>query len=105
MDAIKLHKGQFDAAQAEKIAAGYQEKIDQYKQEEQEISEKAKALEAQRDRSLELRKGFSSGLTYLQIAILLASLTALVKQIMFWYASIVVGVIGVYYFFSTMMLM
>ena len=105
MDAIKLHKGQFDTAQADKIAAGYQEKIDQYKQEEQEISEKAKALEAQRDRSLELRKGFSSGLTYLQIAILLASLTALVKQIMFWYASIVVGVIGVYYFFSTMMLM
>jgi len=82
MDAIKLHKGQFDTAQAEKIAAGYQ-----------------------RDRSLELRKGFSSGLTYLQIAILLASLTALVKQIMFWYASIVVGVIGAYYFFSTMMLM
>ena len=27
------------------------------------------------------------------------------KQIMFWYASIVVGVIGVYYFFSTRMLL
>ena len=35
----------------------------------------------------------------------LVALTALVKQIMFWYASIVVGAIGAYYFFSTMMLM
>ena len=69
------------------------------------MSETAKGLEAKRDHSLELRTGFSSGLTYLQIAILLASLTALVKQIMFWYASIVVGAIGAYYFFSTLMLM
>ncbi|WP_294160309.1 DUF4337 domain-containing protein [uncultured Selenomonas sp.] len=105
LDAIKLHQGQFDAAQADKIAAGYQEKIDQYKQEEKEISDKAKGLEAQRDHALELRKGFSSGLTYLQIAILLASLTALVKQLMFWYASIVVGVVGAYYFFSTLILL
>ena len=45
------------------------------------------------------------GFGVFQIAILLASLTALVKQIMFWYASIVVGAIGAYYFFSTLMLM
>ena len=105
IDQIKLHEDQFNREQADKTIAKYQAKIEQYKQEEQEISETAKGLEAKRDHSLELRTGFSSGLTYLQIAILLASLTALVKQIMFWYASIVVGAIGAYYFFSTLMLM
>ena len=105
LDQIKLHEGQFNPEEAAKVEAAYQKKIDEYKAEEKEISEQAKALEATRDRSLELRKGFSSGLTYLQIAILLASLTALIKQMMFWYASIVVGLIGMYYFFSTLMIM
>ena len=105
LDAIKLHEGQFDSETAQKVAAGYQEKITTYKQEEKEISEKAKELEAKRDRSLELRVGFANGLTYLQIAILLTSLTALIKQLMFWYAGLVVGAIGAYYFFATLMLM
>ncbi len=105
LDAIKLHQGQFNGEEAEKVAAGYQEQIATYKQEEKEISEKAKALEAKRDRSLELRVGFANGLTYLQIAILLTSLTALIKQLLFWYAGLAVGAVGAYYFFSTLMLM
>ena len=46
---------------------------------------------------------FAGALTYLQIAILLSSLAALVKQVYFWYISIGVGAIGIYYFVSTLL--
>ncbi|MGN0940839.1 MAG: DUF4337 domain-containing protein [Selenomonadaceae bacterium] len=102
---ITLNQRNLDSEAAEKTIEKYQQKVDEYKDEEKDISEKAKALEAKRDRSLELRTGFSQGLTYLQIAILLSSLAALIKLIYFWYASLAIGAVGVFYFVSTLMVM
>ncbi len=92
-----------DAEQRAALIDKYQQTVERYAAEEKEISEKAKASEASRDRFLTLYGSFAGALTYLQIAILLSSLAALVKQVYFWYISIGVGAIGIYYFVSTLL--
>jgi hypothetical protein len=77
--------------------------VDRYKAEEKEIMKDARAAEETRDKALELNKGFAGALTFLQIAILMVSLAGLVKQIWFWYAGLVVGVVGIFQFAAMMM--
>ena len=104
LDEIEL---KYDEAVPEKLAAvkkKYEETIARYDQEQAEISAEAKQKEIQRDHFLELNRGFAGALTYLQIAILLVSLAALVKQLYFWYIGIAVGLFGVYHFIVTMMI-
>lgn len=96
-----------DIADAEKFTAlkeKYKERIDRYEAEQKEISAEAREKEAQRDHFLELNRSFASAVTFLQIAILLVSLAALVKQRTFWYIGMVIGVFGVYQFVTALMM-
>ena len=102
IDHMKMNSS-LDEAQKAKLIEKYQETVNRYKAEEKEISEKAKASEALRDRSLNLQVRFADALTYLQISILLVSLAALVKQIYFWYIGLCIGSVGVVCFISTLM--
>ena len=102
LDHLKIN-GALDPEGKEKLMKKYQETVDRYKAEEKEIMQSARAAEATRDRSLELNKGFAGALTFLQIAILLTSLAALVKQIWFWYAGLAVGAVGVFNFVTMLM--
>lgn len=80
-----------------------EETIARYDKEQQEIKAAAAAKEAERDHFLALNRGFAGALTYLQIAIMLVSLSGLVKQIYFWYVGIALGAFGIFNFISTMM--
>ena len=93
-----------DPAQLAELKKRYQDTIDRYNQEQEEISAEAKKHEADRDHFLALNKGFAGALTYLQIAILLTSLAGLMKQKYFWYAGMLIGVFGIYNFVATMMI-
>ena len=102
IDHMKLNPS-LDEVQKAKLIEKYQAAVDRYKAEEKEISEKAKASEALRDRSLDLQIRFANALTYLQISILLVSLAALVKQIYFWYIGLCIGSVGAICFISTLL--
>jgi len=98
IDHLTLAAAGLDPVETPKTLEKYRQTVGRYKAEEKEIMEKARASEAERDNALALNKGFAGALTYLQIAILLVSLSALVKQVYFWYIGMVVGGFGVFQF-------
>ncbi|MBU1692145.1 MAG: DUF4337 domain-containing protein [Gammaproteobacteria bacterium] len=84
-------------AYKEKIA-DYKKKIDKYEIEESEIQEKAKQLESIRDEAQIHARVFGVAVIYLQIAILLSSIAALLKKKVVWYGGVVAGLVGLMYF-------
>jgi len=89
------------------VVAEYQNKIDAYTQkskkyedEKADIMKKAQALEASRDDAQKHSGAFGIAAMFLQIAILLSSIGALMKQKYFWFIGMVSGVFGLVYFFN-----
>jgi uncharacterized membrane-anchored protein len=76
----------------------YRGKIQRYEDEKKEIQEKAKFLEADRDDCKIHSKFFGYAIVFLQIAILLCAISGFTKQKYLWYASIVLGLVGIYCF-------
>ena len=93
-----------DPAKLEELKKAYNDTIDRYEKEQDEIKSGAQAKEKDRDHFLALNRGFAGSLTYLQIAILLTSLAGLMKQIYFWYAGIAIGAFGIFNFVQAMMM-
>lgn len=81
----------------EKIAS-CTKKIHQYELEKEEISRAAKKFEADRDDCKLHSSAFGIAVIFLQISILLSSISALAKKKYVWFLSILVGVIGIVYF-------
>ena len=109
-----IYKAQLDALQADtdtdtdpaklaELKSKFQAEIDRYEAEQKDIKTQAVAKGIERDGYLTLNRGFASALTFLQIAIMLASLSTLMKQIYFWYASMALGAFGMVLFFKTML--
>jgi hypothetical protein len=86
------------AAEFEKRAASYKEKVEKYDKEKEEIKKKADDLEARRDDSQKHSGAFGLAAMFLQIAILLSSIAALMKQKYFWFIGIGAGCVGILYF-------
>jgi hypothetical protein len=80
-----------------KIAA-YGEKIKKYDAQKADIEKKAKSYEQEIKDAQAHSRDFGMAVIFLQIAILLASISALMKQIGMWYASLGVGTVGIVYF-------
>ena len=93
-----------DPAKLAELKKDYQETVDRYDRERDDIKADTQAKEKDRDHFLALNKNFAGSLTYLQIAILLVSLAGLMKQIYFWYAGIAIGAFGVFNFVQAMMM-
>ncbi len=83
----------------QKIGA-YQEKIQRYDKEKEEIKKKAEEFEAIRDEAKKHSGAFGLAAMFLQIAILLSSIAALMKQKYFWYLGMLSGAFGLWYFFN-----
>ncbi len=83
----------------QKISA-YQEKIQRYDAEKEDIKKKAEQLEIVRDEAQKHAGAFGLAAMFLQIAILLSSIAALMKQKYFWFLGVFSGVIGLGYFFN-----
>jgi hypothetical protein len=98
---MKARKGSMSAA----AVADYQNKIDLYGQkikrydaEKAEISKEAKRLEKQRDDAQKHTGIFGIAVIFLQIAILLSSIAALMKKKLVWMAGAASGAVGLLYF-------
>jgi len=82
----------------------YQDEIDRYKEEKEAIKKKAEALEASRNDAQKHSGGFGLAAMFLQIAILLSSIAALMKQKYFWFLGLAGGAFGLVYFFDGFLL-
>lgn len=81
-----------------KLIDGAQVKIKKYEDEREEIKKKAEALEAFRLECGAHSAAFGMGVIFLQIAILLSSIAALLKKKPLWVAGMVVGLVGIVHF-------
>jgi hypothetical protein len=86
------------AGEYEKKMALYTQKIKKYDNEKAEIFKEAKRLEAQRDDAQKHTGIFGIAVIFLQIAILLSSIAALMKKKAVWIAGAASGSAGLIYF-------
>lgn len=82
---------------AKKIES-YDQKIKKYDSEKEKIQADAKAFEEKRDRAQRHQQSFGMAVIFLQIAILLSSVSALMKKKPLWLVSIAAGSVGIVYF-------
>ena len=85
-------------ADYEKRAEAYGQKIKRYDDEKADIKKKAEELEKLRDDAQRHSGSFGMAAMFLQIAILLSSIAALMKQKYFWYIGMASGAGGLIYF-------
>jgi hypothetical protein len=78
----------------------YNDKLKRYDQEKAEISQEAKRLEGVRDQAQQHSQAFGMALIFLQIGILLSSISALLKKKPLWFLGLAVGAYGLIYFFN-----
>jgi hypothetical protein len=88
------------AADYEKRIGAYKEKIERYEREKEEVKKKAEDLEKRRDDSQLHSGAFGLAAMFLQIAILLSSIAALMKKKLFWFIGMGAGCFGLLYFFN-----
>lgn len=81
-----------------KKMASYDEKIKKYEGEKEKIQADAKAYEEKRDMAQRHQQAFGVAVIFLQIAILLSSVAALLKKKPLWFVSLGAGVAGLFYF-------
>lgn len=82
----------------EKKIEYYQQKIRIYEVEKAQIEKEARTLESRRDDAQKHAQIFGLAVIFLQIAILLSSIAALVKQKYVWIIGLATGVVGIFYF-------
>lgn len=76
----------------------YSKKIQKYDDEKTEIQKEAKKFEEIRNDAQKHSQIFGVAVIYLQIAILLSSIAALIKKRNIWFLGVVVGLVGILYF-------
>jgi phage regulator Rha-like protein len=91
---------QATVADYKKKIAEYEKKIARYDSEKAQIQKDAKALETVRDDAKNHGQAFGIAVIFLQIAILLASIAALMKKKPLWFLSMAVGLAGIVYFIN-----
>jgi hypothetical protein len=82
----------------EKKKALYKQKIKKYDEEKADIVKEAKRWEVQRDDAQEHAGIFGIAVIFLQIAILLSSIAALMKKKSIWIFGTALGAVGLVYF-------
>jgi len=89
--------GGFTPVEKEKAGAlreKYQNEIERYEKDKDQISEKAKEFENERAVVSRREDRFDAGEVVLDIALIICSLTLLTKRKAFWYSGMVIGVVG-----------
>lgn len=99
LDAEMLLPSQTQHAQRYQSAIDRAEtKINKYEKEKNEIQLNAKRLETQRDEAQRHARPFGLAVIFLQVAILVSSIAGLLQRKEIWYASLPIGVLGLFYF-------
>jgi len=79
-------------------AAAYAEKIAKYDVQKEEIKRQAESYDSVIASAQAHANAFGMAVIFLQIAILLSSVSALMKRKPVWYGGLAVGAVGVVYF-------
>jgi hypothetical protein len=88
------------ASDYEKKIAAYKENVEKYDREKEDIKKKAEELEKRRDDAQTHSGTFGLAAMFLQIAILLSSIAALMKKKFFWFIGVGAGCLGLLYFLN-----
>jgi hypothetical protein len=88
----------------EKKIDDYGKKIAKYEGEKITIQKDAKKFEAVRDDAQQHSQAFGIAVIFLQIAILLSSIAALLKKKLVWLLGLAVGIAGIFYFVNGFLL-
>ncbi len=83
---------------------GYGKKIAKYEEEKAQIQKEAKRFEEVRNDAQKHSQAFGIAVIFLQIAILLSSIAALIKRKLVWLLGLVVGLFGIFYFVNGFLL-
>jgi len=84
-----------DEKKRELLSEQYQKGVERYSGDKDEISEKAKELEGERDQYQRRADYFDAGEGILEFALIICSLTLLTNQKFFWFSGISIGAVGV----------
>ena len=103
LDAIKVDDPNVQQKFKDKIES-YKKELDRYKVEKKEIMQEAKNFEQLRDDAQKRQDAFGIGVIFLQMGILLSSISALMRVKTPWFVGCIVGVAGIVYFFNGMFL-
>ncbi|HJW32327.1 MAG TPA: DUF4337 domain-containing protein [Holophagaceae bacterium] len=98
---VKVLEGEKGGTRLEEARKALEEtkaKVAKYEKEKAEIKEKAETLEKERDGALRQGAPFGLAVIFLQIAILLSSIAALLKKKPIYFAGLAVGAVGLLYF-------
>jgi len=87
-----LDRGEKEKAEA--LREKYKSEIERYEKDKDQIGEKAKELENERAVVSRKEDRFDAGEVVLDIALIICSLTLLTRRKIFWYTSMVIGVVG-----------
>ena len=84
----------------ERRIADYAQRIERYNNEKAEIERTARSLESTREHALAHGQSFGVAVIFLQIAILLLSIAALMKKKPVWFVGLATGAVGFVYFLN-----
>jgi Domain of unknown function (DUF4337) len=98
MQAVADMLGVLAPADKEKAAVmheKYVKEAERYEKDKNEISDKAKELEAERDLVSRRADRFDGGEVFLEMGLVICSMTLLTKKRFFWFSGIAIGALGV----------
>jgi uncharacterized protein DUF4337 len=79
----------------EKLREKYEEEVEHYESDKEDVSKEAKDLEAERDLAGRKADRFDGGEALLEIGLVICSITLLTKRRIFWFGGMLVGTLGV----------
>lgn len=96
--AVLSSKMQLIHEMGKKVQEKDEEKLAEYKTEQDEISKEAHEKEASSQKYLHIHETFAKAVTFFQIAIAVAAISVLVKRRRFWFVSLAFGFLGLFFF-------
>ena len=93
----KDHEGidSWSKEKAEAAAEKYKKEVERYEGDKEDISEKAKDLEKERDLVSRRADRFDGGEGLIEVGLVICSMTLLTKRRLYWFAGILIGAGGV----------
>jgi hypothetical protein len=85
-------------AMGKEASAADEKKVEQYKDDQEKIQEKAKVLEEESDAHLRVHMVLARSVTMFQVAIAISAISVLTKRRKFWFVGIAFGALGVAFF-------
>jgi Domain of unknown function (DUF4337) len=83
-----------DKEKAEAVQEKYSQEAERYEKEKDQISEQATDFEKERDLVARRADRYDAGEVFLEIALIICSFTLLTKKKGFWFAGMLLGVVG-----------